>query len=67
VNTSARAPLRSLSAILFAAFLAMSLIVTTVDALAATPIGADRVRSDTPSGELREFFHGRGLLSITWE
>jgi hypothetical protein len=65
--TAVRAPLRSLNAILFAALLALSLIVTTVDALAATPIGVDRVGKDLPPGELREFFHGRGLLSITWE
>jgi len=45
----------------------MSLIATTVDALAATPVGVERGRSDLPPGELREFFHGRGLLSITWE
>lgn len=64
--SATRAPLRSLSAILFAALLALSLIATTVDALAATPLGVDRVGSDTP-GELREFFHGRGLLGITWE
>lgn len=63
----ARAPLRSLSAILFAALLALSLVATTVDALAATPLGIDRVGSDDPPGELREFFHGRGLLGITWE
>ena len=65
--TAARAPLRSLGAILFAALLALSLIATTVDALAATPLGIERVGSDTPTGELREFFHGRGLLGITWE
>lgn len=61
---AARAPIRSLGAILFAALLALSLIATTVDALAATPLGIDRVRSDSPSDDLREFFHGRG---ITWE
>jgi hypothetical protein len=65
--TTARAPLRSLSAILFAALLALSLIATTVDALAATPLGIDRVGSDAPGLELHEFFHGRGLLGITWE
>ncbi len=65
--TTARAPLRSLSAILFAALLALSLIATTVDALAATPLGPGRVGSDAPGLELREFFHGRGLLGITWE
>ena len=65
--TAVRAPLRSLSAIVFAALLALSLIATTVDALAASPVGIDRVRGDDPPGELREFFHGRGLLSITWE
>jgi len=67
VTTAARAPLRSLSAILFAALLALSLIATTVDALAATPVGIERVRRDRPPGELGEFFHGRGLLGITWE
>jgi len=67
VNTAVRAPLRSLSAILFAALLALSLVATTIDALAATPIGQGRVGSDTPGEELREFFHGRGLLGITWE
>jgi hypothetical protein len=66
VITTARSPLRSLSAILFAALLALSLIASTVDALAATPLGIDRVGNDTP-GELREFFHGRGLLGVTWE
>ena len=63
----ARSPLRSLSAILFAALLALSLVATTVDALAATPFGVDRNGSDSPGQELREFFHGRGLLGITWE
>jgi hypothetical protein len=65
--TAARAPFRSLSAILFAALLALSLIATTVDALAATPLGPGRVGSDTSGQELHEFFHGRGLLGITWE
>ncbi len=63
----ARATLRSLTPILFAALLGLSLVATTVDALAATPLGIDRVGSDTPTGELREFFHGRGLLGVTWE
>jgi hypothetical protein len=58
-----RAPLRSLGAILFAALLALSLIATTVDALAATPIG-DRGGRDGQTENLRDFFHGRG---ITWE
>jgi hypothetical protein len=62
--TQTRAPLRSLSAILFAALLALSLIATTVDALAATPIGSDRSGRDAQTENLREFFHGRG---ITWE
>jgi len=62
VISQTRAPLRSLSAILFAALLALSLIATTVDALAATP-GADRGGRDAQT-EMREFFHGRG---ITWE
>ena len=58
-----RTPLRSLSAILFAALLALSLIATTVDALAATPLGNDHgSRGSQTDG--REFFHGRG---ITWE
>ncbi len=65
--SSTRAPLRSLSAILVVALLALSLVATTVDALAATPLGIDRVGSDTPAGEPREFFHGRGLIGITWE
>jgi hypothetical protein len=67
VTTAARAPFRSLSAILFAALLALSLVATTVDALAATPLGIERVNSDSPTDELREFFHGRGLLGISWE
>ncbi len=65
--SAARSPLRSMSAILFAALLALSLIATTAGALAATPLGIDRVGSDSPGEELREFFHGRGLLGITWE
>ena len=65
--TSAARPLRSLSAILFAALLAMSLIATTVDAIAASPIGIERVNGDRPGRDLDEFFHGRGLLGITWE
>ncbi len=67
MNTAVRAPLRSLGAILFAALLALSLVASTVDALAATPLGIDRIGSDSPGEELREFFHGRGLLGITWE
>lgn len=64
MTTAARVPLRSLSAILFAALLALSLVATTVDALAATPVGVERVRGETPPGE---FFHGRGLIGVTWE
>ncbi|MDP9251627.1 MAG: hypothetical protein M3O80_01360 [Chloroflexota bacterium] len=61
--SQARAPLRSLSAILFAALLALSLIATTVDALAAAPLGNDHgARGSQTEG--RDFFHGRG---ITWE
>lgn len=67
MNTAVRGPLRSLSAILFAALLALSLIVTTVDAIAASPIGIERVNRDRPGRDLDEFFHGRGLLGITWE
>lgn len=67
MNSAVRSPLRSASAILFAALLALSLVATTVDALAATPLGIERARSDSPSDELREFLHGRGLLGITWE
>jgi len=63
VITAARSPLRSLGAILFAALLALSLIASTVDALAATPLG-DRGGSDSQAENIREFFHGRG---ITWE
>ena len=63
--TTARAPMRSLSAILFAALLALSLVVTTVDALAATPVGSERVRIATPWGG--EFFNGRGFIGATWE
>jgi hypothetical protein len=62
VNSQTHAPLRSLSAILFAALLALSLIATTVDALAATPLGDRGARGAQTEG--REFFHGRG---ITWE
>jgi hypothetical protein len=63
VTTTARFPLRSLGAILFAALLALSLVASTVDALAATPLGIDRIGS-SQTQDLREFFHGRG---ITWE
>lgn len=59
-----RAPFRSLGAILFAALLALSLIATTVDALAASPLGVDRGSAGAQTENLREFFHGRG---ITWE
>jgi hypothetical protein len=59
----ARSPLRSLGAILFAALLALSLIATTVDALAATPLGGDH-RTRGAQTEGHDFFHGRG---ITWE
>jgi hypothetical protein len=67
VTSAARAPLRSLNAVLFAALLAISLIATTVDALAASPIAIERVNRDRPGRDLDEFFHGRGLLGITWE
>jgi hypothetical protein len=63
VISLARTPLRSLSAILFAALLALSLIATTVDALAASPLG-DRGGRVQQTENMREFFHGRG---ITWE
>ena len=65
MTTSALAPLRSLTAIVFAAMLALSLVLTTVDALAATPVGGERVRFETPWGG--EFFGGRGLIGATWE
>jgi hypothetical protein len=61
--TAVRAPIRSLGAILFAALLALSLIASTVDALAASPRGDGRGGKGQQT-ELREFFHGRG---ITWE
>ena len=61
--TAVRSPLRSLGAILFAALLALSLIASTVDVLAATPLG-DRGGRTSHTEDLREFFHGRG---ITWE
>ncbi len=67
MNTAVRAPLRSLSAVLFAALLALSLVATTVDALAASPIGIERVNKDRPGRDLDEFFHGRARLGITWE
>jgi len=67
VNVAVRGPLRSLSAILFAALLAISLVATTVDAIAASPIGIERVNRDRPGRDFDEFFHGRGLLGITWE
>ncbi|MEP6694823.1 MAG: hypothetical protein ABJB39_09275 [Chloroflexota bacterium] len=60
---AARSPIRSLGAILFAALLALSLVASTIDALAATPLGTDRGR-DQQVENMREFFHGRG---ITWE
>jgi hypothetical protein len=62
VISPARAPFRSLGAILFAALLALSLIATTVDALAASRF-ADRSGHHTETGEPREF-PARG---ITWE
>ena len=62
--TAARSPLRSLSAILFAALLALSLIATTVDALAASRlVDVDRSGHHTETGEPREF----PLRGITWE
>lgn len=67
MTSAARGPLRSLSTVLFAALLALSLIATTVDAIAASPIGIERVNRDRPGRDLDEFFHGRGLLGITWE
>ena len=67
MTSAARAPLRSLSAVLFAALLALSLVTTTIDAIAASPIGIERVNRDRPGRDMDEFFHGRGLLGITWE
>lgn len=64
MTTTARSPLRSLGAILFAALLALSLVASTIDALAATPLGIDRGGSDSPVQLPRDFFHGRG---ITWD
>jgi len=63
VITAVASPLRSLGAILFAALLALSLVATTVDALAATPLG-DRGGNNAQTENVHEFFHGRG---ITWE
>lgn len=67
MTSTTRTPLRSLNAILFAALLALSLVATTVDALAASPIRIERRSDDRPVRELGEFFHGRGLLGVTWE
>lgn len=67
MTSAGRFQLRSLSAFLFAALLAISLIATTVDAIAASPIGIERVNRDRPGRDMDEFFHGRGLLGITWE
>ena len=67
MTSAARFSLRSLSAVLFAALLAISLVASTVDAIAASPIGIERINRDRPGKELDEFFHGRGLLGITWE
>ena len=63
MTTTARSPLRSLGAILFAALLALSLIASTVDALAASPLGIDGI-GESKTEHLRDLFHGRG---ITWE
>jgi hypothetical protein len=63
VISQARTPVRSLATILFAALLALSLIASTIDALAAVrSTGMDRGRH-TETGEPREL-PGRG---ITWE
>ena len=62
-----RAPLRSVTAILFAALLALSLIATTVDALAASPIGIERLGKDKPGRDLKDLFPGRGLFGVSWE
>jgi hypothetical protein len=67
MTSTTRAPLRSLNAILCAALLALSLVATTVDALAASPVGIERVNRDRPGRDMDEFFHGRGLLGVTWE
>ena len=67
MNTAVRAPLRSLSAILFAALLAMSLVATTIDAIAASPIGIERASRDRPGRDLDEFFQGRRHLGVSWE
>ena len=67
MTSAGRAPLRSLSAVLFAALLAISLVASTIDAIAASPIGIERVTRDRPGRDMDEFFHGRGLLGITWE
>lgn len=67
MTSAGRAPLRSLSAILFAALLALSLVASTIDAIAASPIGIERVNRDKPGRDVGEFFHGRGLLGVTWE
>jgi len=64
VTSAVRAPVRSLATILFAALLALSLIASTVDALAAVR-SSDPYRggNHTETGEPRDF-PGRG---ITWE
>lgn len=67
MTSAGRAPLRSLSAVLFAALLAISLVASTIDAIAASPIGIERVNRERPGRDMDEFFHGRGLLGITWE
>ena len=63
MTTTARSPLRSLGAILFAALLALSLVASTVDALAASSLGIDGL-GESKNEQLRDFFHGRG---ISWE
>ena len=67
MTSAARAPLRSLSAVLFAALLAMSLIATTVDAIAASPIGIERVNRERPGRDIKDLFPGQPLFGISWE
>jgi hypothetical protein len=65
--SAARSPLRSLSALLLAAFIAVSLIATAADALAATPRGAGRGWNEPPAGELHDFLRGGPFRGVTWE
>ncbi len=64
---TSRSALRGLHGVVFAALLALSLVATTANALAANAEPSDGIGRLDSGRAGRDLLHGRGLLGTTWE